>query len=41
MFCVFLKTDMPAIVDVYDQVILDEQTVSNPEHFQLVKKRTN
>ena len=27
--------------DVYDQVILDEQTVSNPEHFQLVKKRTN
>lgn len=27
--------------DVYDQVILDEQTVTNPEHFQLVKKRTN
>lgn len=27
--------------DVYDQVILDDQTVSNPEHFQLVKKRTN
>ena len=27
--------------DVYDQVILDDQTVTNPEHFQLVKKRTN
>ncbi len=26
---------------VYEQVILDHETVSNPEHYQLVKKRTN
>ena len=25
--------------DVYEEVILDEETVENPEHYQLIKRR--